>query len=103
MAHSAAGYYRRQKWYNKNIFPLVPVIEVKKANKHNTSGFTFRWLFITLWSLDSFQFELSLTADTHWGLGFKGMIPYLRWVVSIPCSEKLGIKIDERLSRKVNS
>ena len=61
MSQTASGYYRKEKWYNRNIFPLVPVITIKKADEHNTNGFTFRWLFFTFWSLDAFQFELSLT------------------------------------------
>lgn len=101
MSHTVSGTYRTQKWYNRNIFPLIPVLELKKANEHNTGGFTFRWLFITLWTLDSVQFELAITADNHWGLGFKGLLPYLRWVVAIPCPEKLGFWIDKYFSRRI--
>lgn len=103
MSQTAAGYYRIEKWYNRNIFPLVPVITIKKADEHNTSGFTFRWLFFTFWSLDSFQFELSLVADTHWGIGLIGIFPYIRWVIAIPCPKKLGILIDRNLGRKCQS
>ncbi|MCG8838598.1 hypothetical protein G1K37_09545 [Tenacibaculum dicentrarchi] len=101
MSHTLSGTYRAQKWYNSNIFPLIPVLSLKKANEHNTGGFTFRWLFITLWTLDSVQFEFAITADNHWGLGFKGLLPYLRWVVAIPCPEKLGIWIDKHFSRRI--
>lgn len=101
MSHTSAGYYRKEKWYNRNVFPLIPVIQVRKANKYNTSNFTFRWLFFTGWSLDRFGFEISVVADTHWGIGVIGILPYLRWVVTIPCPEKLGIIIDRNLGRKV--
>jgi hypothetical protein len=100
MSQTVAGASRKEYWYNRNIFPLIPIITTKKADKHNTSGFTFRWLVFTLWSLDSFQFEISMNIDTHWGIGFTGILPYLRWVVAIPCPERLGIWLDRNLSRR---
>ena len=103
MSQTASGYYRKEKWYNRNIFPLIPIITTKKADEHNTKGFTFRWLFFTFWSLDAFQFELSFNIDTHWGIGFTFLLPYLRGVIAIPCPEKLGFFIDRKLSRKVRS
>lgn len=103
MSHTASGYYRKEKWYNKNIFPLIPVITIKKSNEHNTSSFTFRWLFFTIWTLDSFHFEISLVADTHWGIGIIGILPYLRWAVTIPCPEKLGMWFSKNLNRKPKS
>ncbi|HAH55793.1 MAG TPA: hypothetical protein DCM02_11085 [Flavobacterium sp.] len=101
MSQTASGHYRVQKWYNKQIFPLIPVIDIKKENENNTSGFSFRWLFFTFWSLDSFQFELSFNIDTHWGIGFTFLLPYLRGVIAIPCPEKLGFWFDRTFSRKV--
>ena len=103
MSQTASGHYRIQKWYNKQIFPLIPVIDIKKENEHNTSGFSFRWLIFTFWSLDSFQFELSFNIDTHWGIGFTFLLPYLRGIIAIPCPEKLGFWIDRNLSRKVRA
>ena len=101
MSHTASGTPRKEEWYNKNIFPLIPVLEIKKKDKFNTSGFTFRWLFITIWSLDSLNFEFSITTDTHWGLGFKGMLLYIRWVVAIPCPEKFNIWWERLTNRRV--
>jgi hypothetical protein len=103
MSHTASGYYRKEKWYNKNIFPLIPVITIRKSNEHNTSNFTFRWLFFTIWTLDGFQFEVAVVADTHWGIGVIGILPYLRWVVTIPCPEKLGMWFSRNLNRKPKS
>lgn len=100
MSQTASGYYRKEKWYNKNVFPLIPVITTRKADKHNTSRFTFRWLFFTIWTLDSFSFELAIVATTHWGIGLIGILPYLRWVVTIPCPESLGIWFDRKFNRK---
>lgn len=100
MSQTASGYYRKEKWYNRNVFPLIPVITVRKANEHNTSSFTFRWLFFTIWTLDSFSFELAFVATTHWGIGLIGILPYIRWVVAIPCPERFGILIDRKLNRR---
>lgn len=100
MSQTASGFYRKEKWYNKNIFPLIPVITIKKADEHNTSGFNFRWLFFTFWSLDSFAFEMTIVIDNHWGIGIIGILPYLRWVIAIPCPEKLAIFISKHLHRK---
>lgn len=90
---------RKQKWYNSNIFPLIPVLEIRKANEHNSSGFTLRWLFLTVWSLDNIYFEVSFVISTHWGIGFIGLLPYLRWVISIPVPEKVGYWINKKTSR----
>jgi hypothetical protein len=100
MSQTSSGSFRKEKWYNKNIFPLVPVLEIKKADKHNTSGFSFRWLIFTFWSLDSFQFEVTATMDTHWGVGITFILPYLRGVIAIPCPEKIGTFIHRKLGRK---
>ena len=100
MSQTASGCYRKEKWYNRNIFPLVPVIRFKKADEHNTRSFNFRWLIFTFWSLDSFQFELSFNVDTHWGIGITFLLPYLRGVIAIPCPESFGMWADRKLSRK---
>jgi hypothetical protein len=100
MSQTQSCRYRIQKWYSKQIFPLVPLLEIKKEDEYNTSGFTFRWLFLTVWVLDSFKFEFAIVADTHWGIGFVGILPYLRWVFAIPCPVKLGIWIDNKLQRQ---
>ncbi len=99
MTQTASGEYRKEKWYNRNIFPLVPVVNIRKEDKYNTSGFTFRWLIFTFWSLDQFTFEVSFNISTHWGIGVSGILPYLRWVIAIPCPERFGIWIDRKLSR----
>jgi len=100
MSQVKASYYRKEKWYNKNIFPLIPVITIKKADQYNTRGFTFRWLVFTFWSLDAFQFELSFNIDTHWGIGVTFLLPYLRGVIAIPCPMRLAIFISKKLDRK---
>ena len=91
--------YKPRKWYNKHIFPLIPTMEVEKANDHNTSRFTFKWLIFTIWTIDSPSFELAIVADTHWGVGIIGLLPFFRWVIAIPCPEKVGMWIDRHFSR----
>jgi len=78
MEQTVSGYNRKQKWYNNYTFPLIPFLQIKKGDEHNTKGFTFRWLMFTIWTIDSFCFEFAFTADTHWGIGFKGLFPYIR-------------------------
>lgn len=100
MIQEESGKIRKEKWYNSYIFPLIPLLTIKKADKYNTEGFTFKWLFITLWTLDNVQFEVAIVLDTHWGIGFIGLLPYLRWVISIPCPPNIGIWFDKLTSRK---
>jgi len=97
------SYYKREKWYNKSIFPLVPIITIKKSEEHNTSGFTFMWLFFQFWTLDTFQFELAVNIDTHWGIGVTFVLPYFRGVIAIPCSEKIRTFMYKYSSRKCRS
>ena len=100
MCQSASGKIRTQKWYNSDVFPLVPILDIRKADEINTSGFTFRWLFLTLWSRDCVDVEIAVTVSTHWGVGIIALLPYLRFVFTIPCPESLAIWIDRKLSRK---
>lgn len=100
MAQYECGSNFNKKWYKSSIFPLIPIIEAKKENEYNTSHFSFRWLFITIWTIDNFCFELSIVADSHWGIGFVGLLPYFRWALAIPCPVNLGIWVEKKLSRK---
>ena len=84
MSQTASGYPRKQKWYSRDIFPLIPLIETRKTNEYNATKLYFRWLIFTFWTLDSFEFELSVVANTHWGIGVIGTLPYLRWTITIP-------------------
>ncbi len=100
MAQYECGTNHSKKWYKSQIFPLIPIIETREENEHNTSHFSFRWLFITIWTIDSFCFEFTIVADNHWGLGFIGLFPYFRWVLAIPCPTKLGMWTQRYLWRK---
>lgn len=93
-------------WWNSYTFPLVPVLRLRKSVKPQdtydsgtTTGFTFSWLFLTVWTLDNVHFELAIVADTHWGIGLTGILPYLRWKLTIPCPQKFGFWFD-RITRR---
>ena len=92
--------YKPRKWYNAYKFPLVPVIAVRKRNEYNTKSMSFHWLFFQFWTLDSVCIEASIVCSTHWGIGFIGLLPYLRWVITIPCPNGLEHWIQQNLWRK---
>ena len=100
MSEVENNYKQKEEWYNKYIFPLVPIIRKRSGDKYNTSSFYFKWLFFSFWTLDFFSFEISLVADTHWGIGFTALLPYSRVIICLPCPIGLGFKIDELLKRK---
>lgn len=95
--------YEKPKWYNHPRFSLVPRLLIRPSDEHNTGNFCFEWLFVRLWSLDHAAFELSVAADTHWGIGVLGIVPYLRWTCCIPCPDKAGMWVSDRLRRRPKS
>jgi len=103
MEEAKSSYPIKEKWYNKWIFPLMPIIKIRKSDEYNTSGFTFKWLFFSFWSLDCFAFEFSINIDTHWGIAITFILPYLRGVIGIPLPIKLSIMIDRKLNRRPKS
>jgi hypothetical protein len=88
------------KWYNNPTFPLLPFYIKKEGNEYNTPGFSFSWLFIRIWSLDSFDFEFNFAISDHWGIGFFGSLPYLRWVFALPCPWSIQKWVMKNLWRK---
>jgi hypothetical protein len=88
------------KWYNHYKFPLLPRLEIRKANQHNTAGFSLNWLFFTVWSLDSFTFELAIVCTGHWGIGIIGILPYLRWAITMPIPCRLDNWVNSKLDRR---
>jgi hypothetical protein len=95
-----ANLYKPRGWYNKHGFPLIPVLETRPADEWNTSRFTFSWLFFSCWSLDAPNFEIGLVCSTHWGIGFIGILPYLRWTFTIPIGGKWIMKLEDKLWRR---
>ena len=78
-------------------FPLFPYITLKRADKYSTKQFVFHWLFFEVWTLDSFQFELSIVMDDNFGIGVAGIFPYLRWVMCIPIPDKVNAWVYDHL------
>ena len=93
----------KRKWYNNYHFPLIPNLTIREGDEHNTSSWSFTWLFIKLWSLDSCSLEVGIVLDSHWGIGVIGILPYLRWVVCIPCPTGLMMWTQKYLWRKPKS
>ena len=104
---SYADGYKAPKWYSQPQFPIVPVLNIRKPvaprnewDSGTPKGFSFSWLFVKVWSLEHPSIELAACIDTHWGIGILGQIPYLRWVVSIPCPPSIADWVTKHLNRK---
>lgn len=100
MEKAESTYHQPRKWYKSYTFPLIPVIQYRPAKIHNTSSFSFHWLVLKFWTLDSFDFEIGIAFSGHWGIGVLGILPYLRWVISIPAPQKLSMWVQMYLWRK---
>ena len=99
--------YGPTTWYNDPAFPLVPVLKVRKPVKPagewdsgTCHGFTLSWLGLAVWTLEHPSFELAIVADFHWGVGVTGILPYLRWKVTIPPPAALQTWACKNLTRK---
>lgn len=92
-------YMKNRRWWNNEIFPLLPQWQIRKEDQYNTSNFSVNWLFFKIWTLDAFDFEISFVMTVHWGIGVTAILPYLRLVACIPCPEWLGVKIQQKLWR----
>lgn len=91
---------KKRRWYNNYQFPIIPQLKTKPADRHNTARFSFSWLFIKIWSLDSFSFEVAFNISEHWGIGFTFLLPYLRIVLCIPFPESLASYIQQKIWRR---
>lgn len=81
---------QNRKWYNNHKFPLIASIITTRGDEQNTSNFSFHWLLLQVWSMDSFAFEFAVVFDpTHWGVGITIILPYLRIVFTIPPNQKI--------------
>jgi membrane-associated phospholipid phosphatase len=93
-----------KKWYNSNIFPIIPQFKYKPAcDSWDTSNWSFHWLFFKLWSLDAFEFELSIAVSSHWGIALLGIFPYTRWVIGVPLPYKVTSWVQRKLWRHSKS
>lgn len=90
----------KKKWYKHEKFPLIPILRIKQEDMYNTKGFIFKWLFLNIWTLDSPSIELGFVMESHFGLGFVGRLPYLRWTLTIPCPVSVERFVMRMLWRK---
>lgn len=92
----------KEQWYRNWKFPLIPIMKIIEPDQYNTWWFSFKWLFLTIWSLDSPSFEIAIVASTHWGIGVTAIVPYTRIVLCIPCPMFVENFIHKYFYRKPN-
>lgn len=78
-----------RKWYSNARFPLVPEFTKSEGDQYNTTNYSFKWMFFTFWTLNHVYIELSIVASDHWGFGIIGILPYLRWAITVPFPRKV--------------
>lgn len=81
----------------RNFFK--PYWYVKEAGEYNTKSCGFKWMLFDFWALNHVGFEITFVISAHWGIGFIGMLPYLRWGITIPFPARIQ-KLFWKLSRK---
>jgi hypothetical protein len=67
-------------------FRLLPHLEKRPGDRHNTPGFYFSWLMLEVWTLDAPVLGLEALID-HDGIRLQGFLTYLRffiWIVAFP-------------------
>ena len=89
----------RDKWYNNQICPIVPMFWILKEDRCNTSGFYFKWLVFSIKSRDCFDFEIIITCSFTSGMGLNLMLLYLDIEICIPPPERLREWVKNNLWR----
>jgi hypothetical protein len=69
-------YKNSLRWWTHWKCPLVPQLKIKKADKHNTAGFNFHWLFFRAWTGDAPSIGASVELCDD-GLFLRLTLPYL--------------------------
>lgn len=69
-------YLNSLRWWSHWRCPLVPQLKIKKADRHNTSGFNFHWLFFRAWTGDAPSLGASIELSDS-GLFIRLTLPYL--------------------------
>lgn len=76
----------KRRWYRRIRFPLIPVYDTRPADEWNASAFSFSWLNLRIWSLNSFAFAAEFHAEEI-GLFLRFQLPYLNiyvWLLPLP-------------------
>ena len=69
-------YAKTLRWWSHWRCPLVPQLKIKKADRNNTSGFNFAWLFFRAWTGDAPSLGASIELSDN-GLHLRLTLPYL--------------------------
>lgn len=63
-------------------FPLLPMISIKQQDDWNNWGFSFDWMFIKVWNMDSVELSVQFSIEEQ--LSIKIFVPYLIVYLHIP-------------------
>ena len=70
-------YYPLHKIWCNDLCPLVPRFTYRKADQYNATRFGVHWLFLNIWTLESFSFSFDVDIELNrFYVGF--CLPYLR-------------------------
>lgn len=63
-------------WYQRGIWPLLPIFELRRGDRYTTTEFSFNWLFLNVWShaAPHVGIEVQLGSEGFW---VRLEIPYL--------------------------
>lgn len=84
----------KEKWYKKRVFPLAPIIEYRKGDKHNSRRLYFSWLFLVMWDAMAPHLGLSAYIEGH-GIGIQVHLPWLHIRAGIPFPRKIDFWLHE--------
>lgn len=74
----------REPWYQKRVFPLIPIITFNKGDEWNSTRIGINWLFFMIWDSMTPWPEFNLYFEGH-GTGFRlCIIPYISFHFKIP-------------------
>lgn len=76
----------RKRWFYWHRFPLLPIFDRSKGDEYNSPGFSFSWLNLRIWSLDTFAFVAEFHVEGI-GIFLRFQLPYLNiylWLMPFP-------------------
>jgi len=90
---------RENKWYENRQFPVLPIFE-KDKGKMFPDSYSFLWLFIRIWTINTFVIDFTITLFSYEGLQIKIILPYLALSFNIPFTNNFYYWIDEKLTKR---
>jgi hypothetical protein len=76
----------KRTWYRWHRFPLLPIFDKQEGDEWNTPGFSFSWLNLRCWSMDSPDLGFNLAIESI-GAYIQLRLPYLNiyfWLLGFP-------------------